>query len=332
MDLNEDFDPLLKEKRQESDYHKQRLNQTLNDGGYKERMKAAAGATNTNTTTTTPPPTSTRTEKDSNSKKSRWDDTPSSNIKWDATPALASNAQTPKGNSFAETPIYSLLNHSASFISDADLDALFPSGYSIVPVPDSYIPIRTPARKLASAPTPNAGFMMQQDADYGASIASEHIPQGMEGQLNSFNQNDAIHFSKLLDNVNEDDLPIQELKERKIMKLLLKIKNGTPQSRKYALKHLTEHARDFGAGPLLNQILPLFMSADLDPSERHVLVKVIDRVLFKLDDLVRPFVGKILVVLMPLLIDEDYFVRIEGRELISNLAKAAGLASMVFNN
>lgn len=52
--------------------------------------------------------------------------------------------------------------------------------------------------------------------------------------------------------------------------------------------------------------------------------QVIDRVLYKLDDLVRPYVHKILVVIEPLLIDEDYYARVEGREIISNLAKAAG--------
>jgi splicing factor 3B subunit 1 len=48
-----------------------------------------------------------------------------------------------------------------------------------------------------------------------------------------------------------------------------------------------------------------------------------------LDDLVRPYVHKILVVIEPLLIDEDYYARVEGREIISNLAKAAGLATMI---
>ena len=57
--------------------------------------------------------------------------------------------------------------------------------------------------------------------------------------------------------------------------------------------------------------------------EHHLLVKVIDRVLYKLDDLVRPYVHKILVVIEPLLIDEDYYPRVEGREIISNLSKAA---------
>ena len=66
------------------------------------------------------------------------------------------------------------------------------------------------------------------------------------------------------------------------------------------------------------------MSPTLEDQERHLLVKVIDRILYKLDDLVRPYVHKILVVIEPLLIDEDYYARVEGREIISNLAKAAG--------
>ena len=93
--------------------------------------------------------------------------------------------------------------------------------------------------------------------------------------------------------------------------------------------------------------------------------------LFRLDELVRPYVHKILVVIEPLLIDEDYYARVEGRwvlhsawarrspgrawkqggsrtlppthppttchpnppplhrEIIANLAKAAGLATMI---
>uniref|UniRef100_A0A1I8FAU6 SF3b1 domain-containing protein n=1 Tax=Macrostomum lignano TaxID=282301 RepID=A0A1I8FAU6_9PLAT len=101
-----------------------------------------------------------------------------------------------------------------------------------------------------------------------------------------------------------------------------------PDDMQYFDKLLTD-SREFGAGPLFNQILPLLMSPTLEDQERHLLVKVIDRVLYKLDDLVRPFVHKILVVIEPLLIDEDYYARVEGREIISNLAKAAGLATMI---
>lgn len=48
------------------------------------------------------------------------------------------------------------------------------------------------------------------------------------------------------------------------MKLLLKIKNGTPPQRKTALRTITDKAREFGAAPLFDQILPLLMSPTLE--------------------------------------------------------------------
>ncbi|KAK8919094.1 hypothetical protein KSP39_PZI022123 [Platanthera zijinensis] len=121
----------------------------------------------------------------------------------------------------------------------------------------------------------------------------------------------------------------EEQKERKIKRLLLKVMNGTLLQRETALRQLTDKAREFGAGPLFNQILPLLMLPTLGDQERHLLVNVIDRVLYKLGELVRPFVHIILVVTEPLLIDEDYYARFEGRRIISHLSKAAGLATMI---
>ena len=95
------------------------------------------------------------------------------------------------------------------------------------------------------------------------------------------------------------------------------------------MRQITDRARSLDAGPLFDQIFPLLIIPTLEDQERHLLVKVIDRVLYKLDDLVRPYVKQILVVIQPLLIDEDYYARIEGREIISNLAKAAGLSAMI---
>merc|ERR1711963_1121809 len=221
-------------------------------------------------------------------------------------------------------------------ISDEELDQMFPPGYKVLQPPAGYIPIRTPAKKLTATPTPMSGqtptgFYMQPDTPYGErsgkAAALDMQPKGQN--LPFLKPEDMQHFDKLLVEVDEEALSPEELKERQIMELLLKIKNGTPPMRKSALRRITDKARHFGAGPLFNQILPLLMSPTLEDQERHLLVKVIDRVLYKLDDLVRPYVHKILVVIEPLLIDEDYYARVEGREIISNLAKAAGLATMI---
>ncbi|KAF0294033.1 Splicing factor 3B subunit 1 [Amphibalanus amphitrite] len=215
-------------------------------------------------------------------------------------------------------------------LSDDELDTMFPPGYKVLQPPAGYVPIRTPARRLTATPTPLAGnatpvgFFMQKEGQTPAFQDTQP-----KGNLPFLKPEDAQYFDKLLVDVDEEALGPEEQKERKIMKLLLKIKNGTPPMRKAALRQITDKARELGAGPLFNQILPLLMSPTLEDQERHLLVKVIDRVLYKLDDLVRPYVHKILVVIEPLLIDEDYYARVEGREIISNLAKAAGLATMI---
>ncbi|CAL5222736.1 g5143 [Coccomyxa viridis] len=213
-------------------------------------------------------------------------------------------------------------------LSDEELDAMLPSeGYKVLDPPAGYAPIRTPARKLMGTPTPYGGTPMYQIPEEERTQQFD-VPKELEG-LPEMKPEDQQYFGKLLKEVDEEQLSVEEMKERKIMKLLLKVKNGTPPQRKSALRQLTDKARDFGAGPLFNQILPLLMSPTLEDQERHLLVKVIDRVLFKLDELVRPFVHKILVVIEPLLIDEDYYARQEGKEIIQNLAKAAGLATMI---
>lgn len=282
-------------------------------------------------------------------KRSRWDQTPAvptlgsaeapkKRSRWDQAPAA-----TPIGNQALATPAHPSQGAATApafgteavpryAISDEELDAMLPGpdeGYKILDFPPGYAPVRAPAHKMMQTPLPAGGFTMQ-DPDSGR-IAGQQVPKEIPGvgDLQFFKPEDMAYFGKLTDGSNEDNLTVDELKERKIMRLLLKVKNGTPPMRKTALRQLTDNARNFGAGPLFNQILPLLMEKTLEDQERHLLVKVIDRILYKLDDMVRPYVHKILVVIEPLLIDQDYYARVEGREIISNLSKAAGLATMI---
>ncbi|GJN89805.1 hypothetical protein Rhopal_002794-T1 [Rhodotorula paludigena] len=298
-------------------------------------------------------------------KRSRWDETPEGPVgapgapgetpkrsRWDQTP-VGGVAQTPVPGSlqpFSMTPtintvqqgtagegfllVGGVMDRRVRVYTDEELDAMLPTeGYEIVEPPAGYQPIRTPSRKLQETPlADNGGFMMPETGVSAEALGiSTELPTDIEGvgDLQFFKKEDAQYFAKILTNEDESALTVEELKERKIMRLLLKIKNGTPPMRKSALRQITDKAREFGAGPLFDKILPLLMERTLEDQERHLLVKVIDRVLYKLDDLVRPYVHKILVVIEPLLIDEDYYARVEGREIISNLSKAAGLAHMI---
>ncbi|XP_050264513.1 uncharacterized protein LOC126708689 [Quercus robur] len=284
--------------------------------------------------------------------RSRWDETPatmgSATPMAGATPAAVTPGVTPVGGLDLATPTpgainlrgaitpeqYNLLRWEKDIedrnrpLTDEELDAMFPQdGYKILDPPASYVPIRTPARKLLATPTPmGTPLYAIPEENRGQQF---DVPKEAPGGLPFMKPEDYQYFGALLNEEEEEKMTSDELKERKIMKLLLKVKNGTPPQRKTALRQLTDKAREFGAGPLFNRILPLLMQPTLEDQERHLLVKVIDRVLYKLDELVRPYVHKILVVIEPLLIDEDYYARVEGREIISNLSKAAGLATMI---
>lgn len=223
--------------------------------------------------------------------------------------------------------------------TDEELDDLLPTGYKIVPPPEDYQPVRIASNRLlapSATPTPipgplatpQTGFYMQKEENF-VSASKKIVDLEPKGNLPALKPEDLQYFDELLADVDEESLPPEKQKERKIMRLLLKIKNGTPPVRKVALRHITDKAREFGAKALLDKILPILMSSSLEDQERHLLVKVIDRILYKLDDLVRPHVKKIMTVIAPLLIDDDYYSRIEGREVLSNLAKAAGLATMI---
>lgn len=175
------------------------------------------------------------------------------------------------------------------------------------------------------------GYVIPEETRVSKALIRESLVTEVPGvkDLQFFKEQDSKYFGKLLDNKDEKDLSVDELKERKIMRLLLRVKNGTPASRKVAMRQIMDNATTFGAKALFNQILPLLLEKSLSDQERHLLVKVVDRVLYRLDDMIRPYTHKILVVISPLLIDQDYLTRKEGREIISNLAKAAGLQHMI---
>ncbi|GFY90209.1 splicing factor [Actinidia rufa] len=254
--------------------------------------------------------------------RSRWDETPatmgSATPMAGATPAAAyTPGVTPVGGVELATPTpgainlrgaitpeqYNLLRWEKDIeernhpLTDEELDSMFPQeGYKILEPPPSYVPIRTPARKLLATPTPlGTPLYSIPEENRGQQF---DVPKELPGGLPFMKPEDYQYFGALL---NEDDE--EEFSLTRLENLVL--------------------------GHCFNRILPLLMQPTLEDQERHLLVKVIDRVLYKLDELVRPYVHKILVVIEPLLIDEDYYARVEGREIISNLSKAAGLATMI---
>eukprot|EP00948_MAST-09A_sp_MAST-9A-sp1_P003846 g3846.t1 len=239
-------------------------------------------------------------------------------------------------------------------LSDDDLNAILPSkGYKIVEPPANYVPIHNSAKKqlnvddggdgMGGGGEGSSGFFTIQDSsgqklrpeDFGIAPTQEDMEKQGLGGLPFIPQEDMAFFGDLINIKIPEGMTAEEyftpkdLQKRTIMKYLLLIKNGQPSQRKVALRKITINASTYGAAPLFEQILPIFTSPTLEDQQRHIMVKVIDRVLYKLGEKVKPFVHKILVVIEPMLIDADFYARTEGREIIANLSKAAGLACMI---
>ena len=253
-------------------------------------------------------------------KKSKWDDGPEEGKEQDAsyaplaTPLVASGANAEEYD-YDEENNLALLQQELSKRkvegqqlqapqegrpvefrpwTDDELNMMFPTeGYAVLDPPQGYEPkhLLTKASNLA-APTPmgasKTGFLMNtqmgRDA-YGINTSVE-LGGGDTG-LPVIKAEEAVFFQKLIDDVGSTAKLTKEDKvELAIMELLLHIKNGDPQQRKLALRNISDRARDFGPAPLFKQILPLLMSPSLEDQDRHLLVKVLDRIMFQLSDLV----------------------------------------------
>ena len=108
------------------------------------------------------------------------------------------------------------------FPSDEELDAVLPStGYSIVTPLPGYAPMTAPRRLMATPITEVGGFQIQESLD-AAGLAPE-LPTEIPGvgNLAFFKAKDAQYFSKILKEEDETKLTVEEMKECKIMRLLL---------------------------------------------------------------------------------------------------------------
>ena len=218
-------------------------------------------------------------------------------------------------------------------LTDEEINAILPGekdGYQIVPPPIEYQQkinnyLSQKIQKYSSDPMLNTQLYdipEEKDMDPDKKMESE-IYSGLKPEDRQF-------FNTLFDeNVDETKLSKEEIKKRRVLSYLLKIKNGIPPVRKNAIRQLTEKSIYFGPQILFSQIIPLLMSPSLDDEERHSLVKLMERLLLKLGVLVKPWAHKILVAVTPMLIDDIPYVRIEGREIISNLSKSVGMPTMI---
>lgn len=207
-------------------------------------------------------------------------------------------------------------------LTDEVLDKILPPGYVKVSRPEGYV---------VAQDHQDAAYYMPPVKDNLSKITIDtELPTDIPGVtgLQHFKQEDMKYFGKLV-TIDESKLNSQELREIEVMRLILKVKNGNPITRKRATRQVTDSATRFGPKPLFNLILPILTEPNLDEQEKHLMIKLTGRLIFKLGDQLQPFTHKIILVVAPLLIDEDFTLRLEARDIISSLSKAVGLPVMI---
>lgn len=175
-------------------------------------------------------------------RRSRWDATPADvnavgetpkRSRWDQTP-VASTQDAPMMPIIMNAPGFMQEDKHNRYLTDEELDAILPaSGYSIVTPPPGYAPLVRPP-KFATPVTEVGGFQIQEGSDAAAMAAAAGLAPELPteipgvGSLAFFKAEDAQYFAKILKEEDETELSVDEMKERKIMRLLLKIKNDPP--------------------------------------------------------------------------------------------------------
>ena len=125
---------------------------------------------------------------------------------------------------------------------------------------------------MATPITEGGGFRIQETSDASIAAAAGLAPEisteipGVD-DLAFFKPEDAQYFARIIKEEDETQLTVDEMKERRIVRLLLQVKNGTPPIPKTdALRQIIDKAC---AGPLFDQILPLLMERSLGDQEWH---------------------------------------------------------------
>ncbi|KAL0359679.1 UNVERIFIED_CONTAM: Splicing factor 3B subunit [Sesamum angustifolium] len=99
-------------------------------------------------------------------------------------------------------------------LTDEELDAMFPQeGYKILDPPASYVPIRTPARKLLATPTPMGTPLYNiPEENRGQQF---DVPKELPGGLPFMKPEDYQYFGSLLNEENEEELSPDEQKSER---------------------------------------------------------------------------------------------------------------------
>ena len=118
----------------------------------------------------------------------------------------------------------------------------------------------------------------------------------------------------------DEHLSLMELKQKKIAYHLIHLLKGQQHQRKSAAKQLESSNLDI----LMKQLLVILLQEQLNEQEQLAVLKLIDKLMILHGDKLRLYVNELLVIILPLLVSQDYITRQFGHQCFGNLVKAVG--------
>ena len=264
---------------------------------------------------------------DAKRRRSRWDEAPEDA----ATPA---GAAAPRRSRWDEAPAEAPAAAPAApraaarrnYISDAELDQYLPSeGYQIVPPPPGYEPVQSGAEPASGGyelPAASDGARASAGLPEMVADVSTEVP-GI-GELAFLKPEDQTYFRAALEEEGPQRLPKEARRERLILQLLLKIKNGTPALRKAApsMRALAVVATSLGV-PALLPFLRAVCRSKKSWHARHTAVRVVQQIAIALGVGVLPHLRALVECIAHGLEDEQPKVRTMTALALAALAEAA---------
>jgi splicing factor 3B subunit 1 len=229
------------------------------------------------------------------------------------------------------------------YMTDEQIDGMMPPGYTLVPVPAD-IAAKATATETGSAALADAGPATGGAAEGAAGVdaavaaAARRIDLPVDGvvadDLPPLRVEDAAVFQLLIEyrHLHDSELPPEHARRVHALRSLLKFKNGNPRQRRMGSRDLVTRARHYGVDAVVQPLVTLWRSDGIlsDDLDRHRVVKLLAAVLMQFRDALDPASTRnVLVLLQPLLQDQDRATREESRELMCALIKAAGFTGIV---
>ncbi|CAN3480982.1 U2 snRNP component Hsh155p [Diutina catenulata] len=159
----------------------------------------------------------------------------------------------------------------------------------------------------------------------------EILPEPPIDGLLSFTRQDLVRFGNLVELKQKPtrQLTKEDQTQIAVLTILLKLKNGPPSMRKKQMRQVAKYGNQRGSEIMLDKTLSILNDPQTDEIQSHTMLQVVRRILFTRGAEVRLFARKIVQAVGPMLADDDFVLRMEAREVLTELTQATGMPALI---